>query len=363
MDIGGRKVPLYVFAFSLSWSRMRYVEFVTSLNMATFFGCMHRAFEYIGGVPREILFDNTKTVVSERVGGLIRFNENLLRLAATYGFTPKACWTNDPESKGKVESSVKYVKRDFYYGCSHFGLEDLNLQALQWCNEVANCKVHGTTGEVPFERLAEERDYLHPLAVCEPMFIMEGRKATKTQLISIDGNKYSVPVQFARKQVKYRRFESRIELLDNGAVVDTLYLVPGKGQTIVQDRHYPAHSRPKKQTHPLQVKFEALAPSAHSYLQGLSQSRSGHLREQMEKIISLAGTYSENELNAAMKRGIAFKAFGYAQLKRTLEKQRRNPLSLPSVPKEDMNALSRYTSIQTAGVEQRDLGYYGGYDA
>jgi transposase len=236
MDIGGRKVPLYVFAFSLSWSRMRYVEFVTSLNMATFFGCMHRAFEYIGGVPREILFDNTKTVVSERVGGLIRFNENLLRLAATYGFTPKACWTNDPESKGKVESSVKYVKRDFYYGCSHFGLEDLNLQALQWCNEVANCKVHGTTGEVPFERLAEERDYLHPLAVCEPMFIMEGRKATKTQLISIDGNKYSVPVQFARKQVKYRRFESRIELLDNGAVVDTLYLVPGKGQTIVQDR-------------------------------------------------------------------------------------------------------------------------------
>jgi hypothetical protein len=64
-----------------------------------------------------------------------------------------------------------------------------------------------------------------------------------------------------------------------------------------------------------------------------------------------------------MERGIAFKAFGYAQLRRTLEKQRRNPLTLPSVPKEEVNALSRYTIIQTAGVEQRDLGYYGGYGA
>lgn len=91
IDLGGCKIPLYVFAFSLSWSRVRYVEFITSLNMATFFGCMHRAFEYIGGVPAEILFDNAKTVVSERVGGIVRFNENLLWLAATYGFTPKAC--------------------------------------------------------------------------------------------------------------------------------------------------------------------------------------------------------------------------------------------------------------------------------
>lgn len=363
INIDGCEVKLYVFAFTLSWSRVRYAEFVTSLNMATFFGCMHRAFEYIGGVPSEILFDNAKTVVSERVGGIVRFNENLLWLAATYGFTPKACWIKDPESKGKVESSVKYVKRDFYYGCSYNGLRDLNHQAREWCDEVANCKIHSTTGEVPFERLAEERSYLHPLAVDKPMFIVESRKATKTQLISIDGNKYSVPVQFARKRVKYRRFEDRIELLDDGTVVDTIALVPGRGKSVVQDRHYPAHSNPKKSVHPLQAKFEALAPSARAYLQGLSQSRNGHLREQMERIINLAATYSENELDTAMKRGIAFKAFGHVQLKRTLEKQRKNPLSLPNVPKEPTNELSRYTSIQNAGVEQRDLSYYGGYGA
>ena len=88
---------------------MRYVEFVISLNMATFYGCMHRAFEHIGGVPSEILFDNAKTVESERLGGIVGFNENLLWMAATHGYTPKACWTNDPEYKGKVERSTKYV--------------------------------------------------------------------------------------------------------------------------------------------------------------------------------------------------------------------------------------------------------------
>ena len=76
-------------------------------------------------------------------------------MAATYGFTPKACLIKDPESKGKVESSVKYVKRDFYYGGSYIDLSDLNHQAREWCDEVANCKIHSTTGEVPFERLAE----------------------------------------------------------------------------------------------------------------------------------------------------------------------------------------------------------------
>ena len=363
IEMFGRQLMLYVFAFSLSWARVKYVEFIISQNMATFCGSLHRAFEYVGGVPQEIVFDNAKTVVSERVGGVVRYNENLLRLAASYGFTPKACWTNDPESKGKVESSIKYVKRDFLYACTYTDLEDLNAQARQWCDEVANRKIHGTTGEIPFERLEEEQYYLQPLVIGQPLFVVESRKATKTQLISIDGNKYSVPVQFARKQVNYRRFEDQIELLDGDEVIDTIELVAGKGKSIVQDRHYPAHSRPKRASHPLQARFEALAPSAKVYLQGLSQSRTGHLREQMEKIVSLANTYSESELESAMERGIAFRAFGYGQLKRTLEKQRKNPLSLPGAPREASNVLIQYANIQNVEIEQRDLRYYGGYGA
>mgnify|MGYP000856084790 FL=1 len=79
----------------------------------------------------------------------------------------------------------------------------------------------------------------------------------------------------------------------------------------------------------------------------------------MKRIISLADTYSENELNAAMERGIAW----VCPAQENTGKAAENPLSLPSVPKEPMNELSRYTSVQNAGVEQRDLSYYGGYGA
>ena len=81
----------------------------------------------------------------------------------------------------------------------------------------------------------------------------------------------------------------------------------------------------------------------------------------MEKIVDLANTYSTDELDAAMERGIAFRAFGYGQLKRTLERQRKNPLSLPGMPKETSNTLASYAKIQSVGVEQRELSYYEGY--
>src|SRR5690606_1496331 len=112
------------------------------------------------------------------------------------------------------------VKHGFFYGRVYQGLEDLNAQAIGWCNDIANRKVHGTTGEVPVDRLGKERDYLKSLTVTEPLFILEKRQATKTQLISVEGNQYSVPPMFAKKEVRYRRYEDRIELIDGGGVVD-----------------------------------------------------------------------------------------------------------------------------------------------
>src|SRR5690606_38105750 len=105
-EILNRTYQLYCFVFTMSWSRLMYVEFVVSLNMATFLASLARALEYVGGVPKVILFDNAKTVVAERVGTVVRFNEDLMNFALRAGFTPRACWIGDPESKGKVESGV-----------------------------------------------------------------------------------------------------------------------------------------------------------------------------------------------------------------------------------------------------------------
>src|SRR5690606_37877513 len=135
--------------------------------------------------------DNAKTVVSERVGTAIRFNEDLLRFALEAGFTPQACWARDPESKGKVESCVKYVKRGFFYGLQWQDLDDLASKKDRWLLE-ANQRVHGATRSVPAERLLEEQSYLKEPPPNLPTYVVERRKTTKDRLISIDGNRYFI---------------------------------------------------------------------------------------------------------------------------------------------------------------------------
>jgi len=330
---------------------------VIRTDMASFLSCLHRAFEYIGGVPREIVFDNAKVVVSERVGNVVRFNENLLHLALAYGFTPRACWIYDPESKGKVESQVKYVRRGFFYGRKFNDLEDLNHQALEWCNEEANTRVHVTTGEIPWERLQEEQGHLKPLPEVAAMpFVIEQRHATRTGLISVEGNQYSVPSRWARRTVRFRRYEKHLELLDGQEVIDTIQLEYGRGKRIIRDDHYPAHQRQRKTpSHPLQAGFEALAPEARAYLEGLTRSRVGKLRDQMQKIVALGEVYPRPALSRAMQRALAYGAFGYRSLKRILERQEAAPESLPDTPGVGARPLPTDLDVQ---VEKRDLTYY-----
>ena len=75
--MGGKRKHLYAFSFVLSYLRVRYVRFTTRQDMLTFVCCLQNAFEYIGAVPQIILFDNAKTVVSERIGSVIQFNRDL----------------------------------------------------------------------------------------------------------------------------------------------------------------------------------------------------------------------------------------------------------------------------------------------
>ncbi len=356
--VEGATYKLYAFVFTLCWSRVGYVEFIIRGDSATFLSCLRRALMYIGGVPCEIVYDNAKVVVSERVGNIVRFNENLLHFALACGFTPKACWTYDAESKGKVESGVKYVRRNFFYGREFSSLEDLNRQALDWCNNKANTRVHGTTGQIPWQQLEDERRYLRPLAMSAQPFILESRKVTRTSLISLEGNQYSVPSRWARKQVQFRRYEGHLELLDGQNVVDVIPIVHGRGKRIIRDEHYPAHERASQRTtatNPLQAKFEGLAPEAKAYLQGLSQSRVGGLREQMEKIVALTGAQPAALVSRAMQRAIEYRSFGYGTLKNIIKRLETAPDSLPDLGDVETAPLSAELNVD---VEKRDLSYY-----
>lgn len=152
----------------LGYSRLLWVQFYARQTLRILMTGLETAFAYVGGVPAELLFDQLKAVILEDrrpAGGRVLENPEFLRFAAHWGFRIRACRPYRAQTKGKVERPVRYVRQSFLYGRCFAGDADLNAQALQWLDAVANVRVHATTEESPrvrFER--DERAHLQTLA-------------------------------------------------------------------------------------------------------------------------------------------------------------------------------------------------------
>ncbi|WP_374595503.1 IS21 family transposase [Aquabacterium sp.] len=165
--------PLVAFVATLGYSRASYVKFGRSEDLEALRTGLREAFDFFGGVPQHVLFDNPKTVVIERDAygeGLHRWNEGLRQLAEECGFTPRLCRPYRAKTKGKVERFNGYLKGSFLVplaaSLKAAGLklapEVANAHVRRWLDEVANARVHATTKAVPARRLAEEQAVMLP---------------------------------------------------------------------------------------------------------------------------------------------------------------------------------------------------------
>ena len=233
---GGRR--LYGLALTLCYSRMRYVEFTQSQDIHHLLAAMVRSFRYFGGVTECILTDRMKTVLLDAKGGELHFNRKFLEFAAYYGFVPRVCRPYRPETKGKIESTVRFVKQNFWPGIGFDSLADLNQQAHAWMEKV-NHQPHATTREIPYERLPHERLLLNEQPDYDTSY-MEDRRVAKDCLLSYRGNRYSVPFRFAGKTVLVREPVSRgrIEIYSDIQVIAEHRLAGGRGAMVINPAHY-----------------------------------------------------------------------------------------------------------------------------
>lgn len=210
-DSGGtiHKVPAFVMI--LGRSRVKYVEFTSRCDLNSLQRCIVNAFSYFGGVPKEILTDNMKTVIVGRQSGKAIWNTRFEDFAADIGFIPKVCRVRSPQTKGKVERLVHYVKNNFLPGRKFEDLSDLNRQALDWCR-TADDKRHGTTGKIPLQELnAEGLQTLPPQPVLDK-YRWESRIVTRDGMVSFDGVRYGVPWQYSGKDVQVRLCSGCVEI-------------------------------------------------------------------------------------------------------------------------------------------------------
>jgi len=163
--IGQTKRRVSVFVAVLCYSRLCYIEFSLSQRKADFYRALVHALEFYQGSPRKVIFDNLKAAVTSGSGRYACLHPEFLALCGSFCMEPIACAARDPESKGTVEASVKYVKRNALAGRGEELLrwEDYQRFAPQWRDVVANVRLHATTKERPIDRFQKERGRLRPL--------------------------------------------------------------------------------------------------------------------------------------------------------------------------------------------------------
>lgn len=168
------KRPLYAFCATLGYSRASYVEFVSDMKVSTLIACHEHAFAAFGGVPRHVLYDNMKTVILERDAygeGEHRYHAGFLDYARHCGYVIKLCRPYRAKTKGKVERFNGYLRRSFYIplvarlkqASLELDVATANAQVQIWLADIANQRLHGTTGAIPAQRLIEERSALQAL--------------------------------------------------------------------------------------------------------------------------------------------------------------------------------------------------------
>ncbi len=210
-----RKLPALVIV--LGNSRAMYAEFTSRCDEDSLTRCMVNSFEYFGGVPREVLTDRMKTVLTAYGDKGPVWHRRFEDFAAVMGFIPKVCRARRPQTKGKVERGVRFLKESFLPGRCFTNLEELNGQVRHWC-DTQNNRIHGSTGEVPFRKLEQENLLPLPSAEVRSAYRWQTRKVSKDGFISYEGVFYGVPWQYSGKEVNVRIAGACLEIWCSGTL-------------------------------------------------------------------------------------------------------------------------------------------------
>lgn len=218
--LAGRERRVYALVASLPYSGAQTAFFSLDMTIESFLEGHVRAFEWLGGVPRECVYDNLRSVVARREGEQVVWNRRFLHLRGHYGFHATACTPATPREKGSVEGAVRYLKSGFWPARRFGSLVELDGLYADWRDRTCNARVHAS-GRFPVaERLAEERQALRPLPPTG--FDWSGHRTSR---VPIDGYLrhgrcfYRAPERLVHERVELRVDRDEVWIVHRGGEV------------------------------------------------------------------------------------------------------------------------------------------------
>lgn len=203
--IAGRERRVYALICALPFSGASTAHFSFDMTVESFLEGHVRAFGWLGGVPRECVYDNLRSAVARRDGDVVVWNPRFVQLRGHYAFHATACTPGTPREKGGVEGAVRYHKTGFWPARRFASLGELDEAYADWRDRVALARRHASGCHVVADRLAVEREALRAL----PPIALDaaGRRSSRVPLdgyLKHRGSFYRAPEALVHQRVELR---------------------------------------------------------------------------------------------------------------------------------------------------------------
>ena len=326
IGVGSTRRRLSFFLMVLCYSRRMYLEFTVSQTMEFFLSCHENAFGAFGGVPSQVMVDNLKSAVLQRmIGAAPVFNPKYLDFSRHWGFEIKPCNVRSGNEKGRVENGVGYVKKNFLAGLELPDFAALQPAATLWMDTVANVRTHESTHQRPIDRFEDERAHLRSLNPAGfDLARVSTVRATKQFRVPLDTNHYSVPARYAGQRLLLKAYADRVCIYEH----DQLVARHVRSMDRHKDVDDPEHERQllvqrkSAREQRLVVQFLAISPRAQAYREGLEAKRV-NARVHLRKILALVELHGKQAVARALDDGLELQAFSAGYIAHILSARRR----------------------------------------
>ena len=318
----GHSRKLYAFCLVECHSRKLYVEFTHSQIFETFVRCHIHAFQYLGGVARELWYDNLATAVAEHDGNLVRFHPRFLAFAREYSFLPRACHVRAAWEKGKIERSIAYLRQSFWPLRTFTDLADVNLQVHTWLEEVADQRRHRETNQTPQERFQSETLRVVPAVTPDYRDVAEAL-VHKDLRLCFDGNGYCVPPRYIGRHLTIKADSTAVTIYDQHQEIVSYIRCWQRGQVIGGERFQKellAQLAAAQRSAAQQRLIALLGPACESYLRCVADTDRS-LARQVRELLVLVREYGPDLVSAALSKAHAASAFGADYIANLLRQQ------------------------------------------
>ncbi len=321
VEVGGKKYKAQTASAVLCYSHMLFFQINPRFQR---FDCkvfLTDALQYMSGVPRRVMIDNTHVVVLRGSGREMIPVPEMEAFAERFGFRFVAHQIGDANRSARVERPFSFIENNFLAGRTFASWEDLNQQARQWCDRInATYKKH--IRAVPRELYAVERLHLKPLPAWIPeVYRLHPRTVDVEGYVSVNSIRYSVPVSWIGRRVEVRETRNKIDIeLDARHIVTHVRVVTLQQQRVTLAEHKPPRGEGVKRSdpHPEEQALLQAAPEIAAYVAALKQKGRKIVALALRQLLRLLKEYPREPFLAAVGEAAQYGLYDLDRLERMI---------------------------------------------